>query len=308
MAGDDERPLWAALHSNLRFNYMVGMGIREKPFVAERYLAGFSRQLEAANRCGSRSLLLLQRNFRPLLIGAFTFGAIYAAVILSALPASLGWTGELRGILASSAAFSISGSEVNDFINLQPLVGVFTDSVKATNIITYLLVASIFLAFIFKTRNLRAGDLAAEKFALVIPLSLLAVYHRYPDLFLLLGVIPFCLSLYREQRYLLLAAVSGIVAVLSIPLQTKIGLILEQTQRNRTPGEILRFVPLFRHQPFLLLTLALLVLFTTSGTSERLLRTSTSHFRRLMDRGYQRIALHERHLAFWPASHDLYRS
>jgi hypothetical protein len=175
----------------------------------------------------------------------------------------------LRTTIASTAIYAIKGNDVNDFVNLQPLIGVFTENPALLNGIAYLVVASILLAFVLKTRKVRPEDLPAEQLALVVPLALLPVYHRYPDLFLLIGAMPLCLVFYHERRYRLLAGLSGIIALLSIPLQTMAALVFRQTVQNDSAADLIRFVSLFRHQQLLLVTLALLVIFSTSGVPGR---------------------------------------
>jgi hypothetical protein len=213
-------------------------------------------------------VFLVQRSFRPLLVGAGTFGAVYACVILSALPSSLRWAAELRGIMASSVVYEITGSEVIDFVNFQPLVGVFTGDRIMANGISYALVGAILLTFMLKIRHLRANDIPAEKLALAVPLALLVVYHRYPDLFLLIGALPLCFVLYRQRRYRLLAVIGGIIAALSVPVQTMAGLIFEPVPRNHHPLEVLRVLLLFHHQQMLLVAMAVVVCFTISGAPD----------------------------------------
>lgn len=213
---------------------------------------------------------LLQLKFRPLVIAGVTAAVLYAGVLATAWPASSHWLAlqqknTLDEFVSGPENPLPSGSEVTDFVNIQPVIAVFSNNLTLGNILTFLLIGILFVFFFLKIRRISAPRLmrtgnwpAVVTFS--VATALLVIYHRYADLFLIAAVFPGCYQLYKQGRYRLLVAVVAILAILSVPTQTELSqrLAINPDLRTHEPLEYVRVLLLFRHQAFLLIALAFL--------------------------------------------------
>ncbi len=206
---------------------------------------------------------LVQKKFRTLAVGLLTLAIVYAGVLATALPGSLHWLNEQQtNLFAEFHTVSSplpSGIQVTDFVNLQTVVAMFTDDLTLGTEITFVVVGALLTAFYRESNKAGSDGNWPAAVTLSVSLGLLVIYHRYPDLFLLAAILPVCYVLYAERRYRLLAIVSGIVAILSIPLQTELSQkLMLPPLRSHHPLEVARVLLLLHHQTLLLLTLVFL--------------------------------------------------
>ena len=213
---------------------------------------------------------LLQLKLRPLFIAGLTAAVLYMGVLATAWPASSHWLAlqqknTLDEFISGPENPLPSGSEVTDFVNIQPVIAVFSNNLTLGNILTFLFIGILFVLFFLKLRRTsgtglrRTGNWPAVV-TFSVATALLIIYHRYADLFLIVAVFPSCYQIYKQGRYRLLLAVVAILAILSVPTQTELsqGLALDPDLRSHEPLEYVRVLLLFRHQAFLLIALALL--------------------------------------------------
>ncbi len=207
---------------------------------------------------------LLQLKFRPLFIAGLTAAVLYMGVLATAWPASSHWLAlqqknTLDEFVSGPENPLQSGPEVTDFVNMQPVIAVFSNNLTLGNILTFLCIGTMFVLFILKLRRVRTENWPAVV-TFSVATALLVIYHRYADLFLIVAISPGCYQLYKQGRYRLLVAVVVILAILSVPTQTEISqkLAINPDLRSHEPLEYVRVLVLFRHQAFLLIALAFL--------------------------------------------------
>jgi hypothetical protein len=206
---------------------------------------------------------LLEGRWKTLIIGGIVTLAATAAVILPSWPRSSNWLPEQVHMLASLPALSplSTGIDPQRLINFQTVVGLFTASIAVANRVTYAIVILVFVAGFFAVRRSESSLRPRIALGVALPAAMLVTYHRYNDLFVLLLILPLCLFLYEHRRPKLFALFAGAVAILSLATQTKLARIFSPNLRNHTLAEKLRVLVLFRHQPLLLLALALMTIY-----------------------------------------------
>ena len=168
--------------------------------------------------------------------------ALGLPVVLWVSQVSPHWMQELRSNLqiASSPIGNCNpgpanphfGSNPEMVINLQSTLSVFRDDPRFYNLVSYLICGPLLLAWAIrtlKTRNSQAKIWLA--LAALVPLAMLASYHRPYDAKLLLLVTPACALLWAEGRPIRLLALllnaAGIIFTADVPL-----IILEVLNRH----------------------------------------------------------------------------
>jgi hypothetical protein len=206
---------------------------------------------------------LLEGRLKTLIIGGLVAIALCMPVVLSSWPGSVNWLPEFAHTLATQRGLSPlpTGIDPQRMINLQTLVGLFTGSMAVANTVTYAVVMLVFIAGFFAVRRSQPALRPMIALGVALPAAMLVTYHRYNDLFVLLLILPLCLFLYERRRPVLFALFAGATAILSLATQTKFARIFPPSLRNHTFAEELRVLVLFRHQPLLLLALALMTLY-----------------------------------------------
>jgi hypothetical protein len=208
---------------------------------------------------------LLQKRFRAVVIGCLIFLSIYAGVLLTAWPQSLTWAGEMRGNILREITDGVnsplpSGPEITNFLNLQPVAGMFTENLTAGNAIVFALASALLVLFFVKNRAAESSPGWPGALTLSVALALAGGHHRYPDALLLIALIPACYTVYANGHRAIALAMAGILAILSMPLQSAFEqrFHLSHTLQRHQPAEMARVLLLFHHESLLLLALALL--------------------------------------------------
>lgn len=206
---------------------------------------------------------LLEDRWKILITGGIVTLAATAAVILPPWPRSSTWLPELAHTLAVLPALSplANGIDPQRLINFQTVVGLFTASIAVANIVTYAVVMLVLFAGFIAVRRAEPALRPMIALGVALPAAMLVTYHRYNDLFVLLLILPLCLFIYERRRRVLFALFAGAVAILSLATQTKFARIFPPNLRNQSFAEKLRVLVLFRHQPLLLLALAVMTIY-----------------------------------------------
>jgi hypothetical protein len=124
-----------------------------------------------------------------------------------------------RGGIADPGPTGISYGTGGMIINLQTVFSVFRDDPRFYNLATWVVCGPLFILWLIRT--LRAGGSRAEMWlalAVLVPLSMLPVYHRPYDAKLLLLAVPACAAMWARggaSRWLGLLTTSAAIGVTS---------------------------------------------------------------------------------------------
>jgi uncharacterized membrane protein len=171
-----------------------------------------------------------------------------------------------HGGLNDPSLYSVTGRTGGMVIDLQSAISVFRDDPRIYDPVSYLVCGALLLAWSVLTLKSRFPQRRAWlALAAIVPLTMLASYHRPYDAKLLLLAVPACAMLWAEGgrigRLALLMTTAGIVATADIPLI--ILLILTGNLHISTAGlsgQILIAV-LMRPVPLILLAMSIFYLY-----------------------------------------------
>jgi hypothetical protein len=196
------------------------------------------------------------------------------AAILWVTPIAPHWMQELHSNLLVTSAPGGTNDPGHDnsnsrgpgiIIELQSVVAVFRDDPRIYNPVSYLVCGALLLVWAARTLRARFSQRRAWlALATVVPLALLAAYHRPHDAKLLLLAVPACAMLWAEGgplRWVALAVTTaGIVSTGGIPLIILVILTKNlQISTAGLSGQILMAV-LTRPVPLILLAMGIFYL------------------------------------------------
>jgi len=185
------------------------------------------------------------------------------------------WTGELHyNLLAVSEpgrnsdpgpANPVYVSGPSMIIDLQSAISIFRDDPRIYNPVSYLVCGALLLVWsVFTLRSQFSPRRAWLALAAVVPLTMLATYHRPYDAKLLLLTVPACAMLWAGggliARLALLFNTAGLVLTSDIPLTVL--MILAKSlhiSTDRLPGQLITDV-LMRPTPLILLAMSVFYL------------------------------------------------
>jgi len=132
-------------------------------------------------------------------------------------------TTSARGDMNDPGPASVTGRTPNMIISLQTVFSVFWDEPNLYNLATYLVCGPLLLAWAIKAARLRSSPAGIWlALAVIVPLTMLVIYHRPYDAKLLLLTIPACAMLSMEgdpnARWASILSTAAVVFTSDIPL------------------------------------------------------------------------------------------
>lgn len=171
----------------------------------------------------------------------------------------------VRGGLSDPGLSAEKGRSAGEVIDLQASLSVIKDDPRFYDPVSHVICGSIFLVWFVKTIRGRLSQVVAwHSFAVLVPLTLLATYHRPYDAKLLLLTIPPCAMLVREGGRRgwcgLAATTAAILCTADLPLTILSELTARADVSKMSLFERIGMVPVMRPAPLALLASAVFYL------------------------------------------------
>jgi hypothetical protein len=141
-------------------------------------------------------------------------------------------------------------------LNTQTLVGVFVRDAHWNNFVVYAIAAGLLAIYLWRRRQHAGSAVKWNDIAFFSVWTLIPSYHRYYDAQLLLLGVPVLLVWWKIERRVLAPAIGcACLALLMLPLQSAIAVLLGTGNID----ELLLRLVLFRHAPLAVLMMAFIL-------------------------------------------------